>query len=137
MQGAVVLAVAAAGSVGAVARWLLAEQLNARWPELPFATAAVNVLGCLGFGVVAALAAGRWPPAVAAGRWPPAFAAGVLAGFFGAFTTFSTFAHDCHELLARGRWGWFALDVLGQNALGLLAMALGLRLGALLRGEAG
>jgi CrcB protein len=128
MQGSVVLAVAAAGSVGAVARWWLAEQLNARWPELPFATAVVNVLGCLGYGFVAALAAGRWPPAVVAGA---------LAGFFGAFTTFSTFAHDCHDLLARGRLGWFALDVVGQNALGLLAMALGLRLGALLRGEAG
>ncbi len=128
MQGSVVLAVAAAGSVGAVARWWLAEQLNARWPELPFATAVINVLGCLGYGLVAALAAGRWPPAVVAGA---------LAGFFGAFTTFSTFAHDCHDLLARGRLGWFALDVVGQNALGLLAMALGLRLGALLRGEAG
>ena len=54
----------------------------------------------------------------------------VLAGFFGAFTTFSSFAFDCHELLAARRFGLFAANVLGQNLLGIFGIAAGILLGA-------
>jgi CrcB protein len=118
------IAVAAAGALGAVARCALAAAVHARWPAAPLATAVVNVVGCLGFGVCWAIAHERWP------AWATT---AVLAGFFGAFTTFSTFAFDCHGLLAARRFGWFALDVAAQNGLGVLAMAGGLWLGNALR----
>jgi fluoride exporter len=124
MQWSFLAVVALAGGVGAVARYLLAFWLKAAWPELPLATAIVNVAGCLGFGVC-------W--GLAAQRWSAAWSAAVLVGFFGAFTTFSSFAFECHELLAARRFVWFAVDLLGQNALGLTAMAAGIGLGGMLR----
>lgn len=124
MQPSLLLAVAGAGGLGAVARHLLATCIKAWWPDLPLAVAVVNVAGCLGFGVCWALAAGRWSPAVHAA---------VFAGFFGGFTTFSSFAHECHELLVAGRTGMFLLDAIGQNLLGIAAMAAGIALGAALR----
>ena len=128
MATAVLLAVAAAGGVGAVSRHLLVERARSAWPDLPLAIGAVNVLGCLGFGVVAALAAGRWPPLVTAA---------ILSGFFGAFTTFSSFAHQGVELLHGGRWLAFGLDVVGQNVLGLAGLAGGLWVGGVVRDAVG
>lgn len=128
MATAVLLAVAAAGGVGAVSRHLLVERVRAAWPDVPLAIGAVNVLGCLGFGLVAALASGRWPPVVTAA---------LLSGFFGAFTTFSSFAHQGVELLHGGRWLAFGLDVVGQNVFGLAGLAAGLWLGDVLRGAGG
>ena len=127
MQGSfvVVAVVALAGAVGAVARYALAAWIKGCWPELPMATAIVNVVGCFGFGLC-------W--ALGTQRWSAAWSAAVLVGFFGAFTTFSSFAFECHELLVARRFGWLALDLIGQNLLGLAAVAGGILLGGLVRG---
>ncbi|MFY9342901.1 MAG: CrcB family protein [Planctomycetota bacterium] len=113
-------AVAIAGAAGAVLRHAANLLLQSAWPGLPLAIALVNVVGCLGFGVCWSLAQGRWSPVVATA---------VLAGFFGAFTTFSSFAFDCHELFAERRLWLWAANVLGQNVLGLSAMAAGIAAG--------
>lgn len=49
----------------------------------------------------------------------------LATGFFGAYTTFSTYAVDSVELLRDGQWGDFALNVIGQNVLSLLAALFG------------
>jgi fluoride ion exporter CrcB/FEX len=54
MATAVLLAVAAAGGLGAVSRHVLVEQVRLAAPDAPLAIGVVNVLGCLG------LAAGLW-----------------------------------------------------------------------------
>lgn len=120
MPPPVLVAIAAAGSLGALLRVFLVQMLSTRWPGQPWATAAVNLLGCFGFGLCWAMAQGRWSPAVTAG---------VLVGFFGAFTTFSSFAFDCHQLLVERRYLTMAANVLLQNGVGLLAMVVGLLLG--------
>ena len=71
------------GLAAAVQRWH-----GGPWP---LGTFAVNALGCLLFGLIAGAAA-------ASGRWSPAVTAALLGGFCGAFTTFSTFAHDAHRV---------------------------------------
>jgi CrcB protein len=124
MQLSLVLATAFAGGAGTLARYAIAAGLRSAWPELPLATAVVNVLGCFGFGFCWALAQGRWSPLCSAA---------VFVGFFGGFTTFSSFAFDCHELWVARRFALFAVDVVGQNVLGLAAVAAGLWLGELLR----
>jgi CrcB protein len=126
MNASLLFATAAAGAAGTVARLAIGTWVRAAWPDLPLATAIVNVLGCLGFGVCWALAQGRWSPLVGAA---------VFVGFFGGFTTFSSFAFDCHELWVARRFALFALDVVGQNVLGLAAIAVGLWLGGLFRGD--
>lgn len=120
MTPSVLVAIAAAGSCGALLRVLLVQALLVRWPGQPWATAAVNLLGCFCFGLCWALAQARWSPAVTAG---------VLAGFLGAFTTFSSFAFDCQQLLVERRYLTMAANVLVQNGVGLLAMVVGILLG--------
>jgi len=125
MRASFVLAVALAGGVGCAVRYLVAWFFTTQWPQLPLATAVVNVFGCLGFGFFWACAHGRWSPGVSTA---------VFAGFFGGFTTFSSFAFECHELLQeRGPW-WFLGNLVGQNVLGLLAVMVGLGLGGAVRG---
>ncbi|MGC6486995.1 MAG: fluoride efflux transporter FluC, partial [Planctomycetota bacterium] len=86
--------VAVAGAAGALSRYAATLGLRALLGEGPWPVAAVNVLGCFGFGLCAGLLQGRVAPAVYVG---------VLAGFFGAFTTFSAFAFDGAQLLEQRR----------------------------------
>ena len=120
MQASLLIAVAAAGSLGAVCRHLLATVVHACWPELPLATFAVNVIGCFGFGLCLSLGSSRWSPTVQGA---------VLVGFFGAFTTFSSLAFDCHELWQARRIALLLSNVLGQNLLGFAALWGGIALG--------
>ena len=87
-----ILLLAAGGALGALARVGLAAAVQ-RWHggAWPLGTFAVNALGCLLFGLMAGAAA-------ASGRWSPAVTTALLGGFCGAFTTFSTFAHDTHRM---------------------------------------
>lgn len=103
---------------------MLVTTIHGAWPGLPLATAVVNLVGCAGFGLCWGLAQERWSPVVATS---------VLAGFFGAFTTFSSFAFDCHELLVTRRFAWLAANVLGQNLLGLAALAAGIAAARMVR----
>ena len=127
MNGPVVLWIAAAGALGSVARWLFALAVTQCFGEgYPAGTFAVNVVGCLLFGVCMGIAGDGWSQPLRAA---------VFTGFFGGFTTFSSFAFECSELLAAGRTGAFALHLLGQNALGIGGMWLGLILGRVILGR--
>lgn len=126
MQASLLLAIAAAGSVGSVCRYLLGQLVLLWCGEFPLHTFVVNALGCLLFGGVYAVGSGRWPSHVTAA---------ILVGFFGAFTTFSSFAFDCVALAQERRWLWFGLDLVGQNVVGLLAMWGGMALGQRLVGS--
>jgi CrcB protein len=125
MQASTLVAIAVAGALGSICRHLLGELVIAWCGAFPLHTLVVNVTGCLLFGVAWGYGSGRWPALVSVT---------VLVGFFGAFTTFSSFAHDCVVLGQARRFAAMALDVLAQNAVGLLAMwggmVLGTRFGA-------
>ncbi len=113
-----------AGSLGTLARAGLGSILQrACGPRFPWGTASVNLLGCFLFGLIWMLGSER-------GRISPEFRYLLLVGFMGAFTTFSSFVGDSADLAAQGR-PWAALvNVVGQNALGLLCFLLGARLGS-------
>ena len=115
----VVVAVAGAGALGAVSRYALSAWLREALGPGPVPVAVVNVVGCFGFGVCAALLEERVSQAVYVG---------VLAGFFGAFTTFSAFAFDGVQLLEDRRLLAFAGNLLLQNALGAAGLWMGLSL---------
>jgi CrcB protein len=83
------------GVLGALGRYGLSEAFPAGTGRFPWATFAINVIGCLLIGVLMVLVAEVW-----AGRRliRPFLGVGVLGGF----TTFSTYVVDIQRLVAVG-----------------------------------
>lgn len=80
--------IAGAGAVGTLARyWVSGLTYQVMGSRFAYGTLAVNVIGCLLFGIVWALAEERMAIPVLARTV-------ILVGFMGAFTTFSTFAFE-------------------------------------------
>jgi fluoride exporter len=123
-----VLAVAAGGALGAVARWAVNRLFMERgWLGLPVATLGVNVVGCLLAGLLLVWIDGR-------GQLAPFWRQLLLTGFLGAFTTFSALGMELWQLLRAGR----VLALLASTAhlvLGVLAVATGYWLGKLLMAQ--
>ncbi|MFB8084913.1 fluoride efflux transporter CrcB [Streptomyces sp. NPDC055992] len=112
-QTAVVAVVALGGAVGASARY----GAGLLWPTaaggFPWTTLVVNVIGCAVIGVFMVVISEAW----AAHRLVrPFFGTGVLGGF----TTFSTYAVDIEQLVAKDRAGT-GLVYLGVTLLAALA----------------
>jgi CrcB protein len=114
--------VAVAGAVGAVLRWRVGQAVGVR--SFPWATLAVNVVGCF---ALAAVLAGP-----AATRWSPTTTTAVAVGLLGAFTTFSTFGYEIFTMLRTDRWSaagaYVALSLAGAIAATALGWALGRQL---------
>lgn len=122
------LLLAAAGGLGTLARFgtgALAERL---WGNaFPWGTLAVNMLGCLLFGVTVSLFERT-------GEFGADVRVLLLTGFMGAFTTYSTFAYQTAELMRESQWLPAAANLIAQNAGGILLVFAGLWLGRLGQG---
>jgi CrcB protein len=117
-----VFLLAVAGGLGTLARYGVSRAVSERFGEgFPWGTLSVNTLGCLLFGCVWALGEGR--------LLSPDQRMVVLVGFMGAFTTFSTYGFEALRLLPVPSAA--IAYMMSQNALGLLAVWAGTRLGAL------
>ena len=118
------IAIALGGGVGAAARHLVNHAVTlAGGRPTPYATAVVNVSGCLVIGVLAGLAAhGRL-------SLSPTARAFVFVGILGGYTTFSTLALDTLTLASSGDRWLAAGNVLVQVALGLGGAWLGFAIG--------
>lgn len=108
------LAISAGAALGAIARWGLANGLNALLPQLPPGTLAANLIG--GYLIGVALAFFSQHPAL-----PPAWRLFVVTGFLGGLTTFSTFSAEVVHNLQAGRYGW-ALATAAVHLLGSVVM---------------
>ena len=107
------------GALGAAGRFLLSGWIGAHCGNFPYGTLAVNVLGSLVIGFLAAGLADR----VLAGA---AVRLLVMAGFLGAFTTFSAFSYESLQLWHTGRWPALIANI-GLSVGGcLLATAAGM-----------
>ena len=118
-----IVLLAVAGTAGTLARyWLSGAVQRLCGADFPWGTLAVNVLGCLLFGVVWTLAE-DWQVISDQSRLV------ILTGFMGAFTTFSTFAFDTAGMLSHADW-WRALgNIALQNVTGIGAVFLGFAIG--------
>jgi CrcB protein len=105
------------GGAGALARVGVAAWFPVR--ELPWATLAVNVLGCLAIGVLFAFFEERSTLSL---EWRIA----TVGGFLGGFTTFSAFGLETFTLIQGGQWPIALLYALGSVVLGLSAVAVGI-----------
>jgi CrcB protein len=118
-----VLMLAVAGMCGTLARyWLSGAVYGIMGREFPWGTAAVNLLGCLLFGLV-------WVMADERHLLGPEMRLVILVGFMGAFTTFSSLIFETSELMRGAQWTYAALNLVGQNILGFVAFAIGATIG--------
>ena len=119
------LMIALGGAAGALARFSLGGWvLGLAGGAFPWGTFVVNLSGCLLLGTTL-----RFLEAVTAS---PEMRALLTVGFFGAFTTFSTFAYETVLLVQRGEWERAAAYLLGSVLLGVLGLWAGLGLGSAL-----
>jgi fluoride exporter len=114
------IAVAAGGALGSIARHgvnMLFAHLFVR--PVPYATAAVNLIGSATIGVLAGL--------VATERlaMTPTVRTFVFVGLLGGFTTFSSVMLDALTLSHAGQRALSVSNVIGQTALGLIAVYAG------------
>ncbi len=94
-----------AGGAGAVARYLVSLAVTK-----PYGTLIVNLTGAFALGALS-----------------ESFVLGT--GFVGAYTTFSTWMLETHDLAREGRRGAALANVLGSLVLGLAAARLGIAVG--------
>ncbi len=96
MKWTFILAVAAGGSLGSVARYLVAIGFGKLLgPKFPWGTLVINVTGSLLIGLFAGLFAVRW-------SLPQAVRIFLIVGICGGYTTFSTFSLNSFYLIQRG-----------------------------------
>lgn len=115
-----ILLVGAGGFVGSVLRYLLGGVVQSGGGAFtfPVGTLAVNVLGCLGVGVLAQLVEVR-------GAFTPDVRALLIVGFLGGFTTFSAFANETLSGIREGAYATAIANVLANLTLCLIAVWLG------------
>lgn len=113
------LALAIGGGAGAALRYAVGRLIGAHWgAAFPLATLLINLLGAFILGAVMAAALERSALSATA-----RLALG--PGFCGGFTTFSSWMVDSYGLLAAGKLGAVAANLLVSAVGGLLAVALG------------
>jgi len=119
MTAWMLVAVAASGGLGAVARYLVGRAIPRRSPKgFPWSTFAINVSGSFLLGAATGLAIVHVLP----DEWRVI----IGTGFLGGYTTFSTASTETVELARHGRLGLAAAYGIGMLATALAAAGVGL-----------
>ena len=117
-----IVAVAVRGSIGSVARYLVAIGSNKIFGmNFPWGILIINVTGSFLIGALVGLFATRWD-------LPQAVRIFLTVGICGGYTTFSTFSLDSYYLLERGELGAALLYMIGSVLLSIGALGGGLYL---------
>jgi CrcB protein len=118
----ILLAVAAGGALGSVARYLAGIGATKLFGlAFPWGTLLINVSGSFLIGAFVELFALKWD-------LPQEARVFLTVGICGGFTTFSTFSLEAWLLMERGEWGYAAAYVAGSVVLSIAALILGLQL---------
>jgi len=126
MEWQALLWVGTGGFFGAIARYSLSLYLSERFPlilgkPIPAGTAFVNITGSF------LLASFLYYASKRAG-FPDSAKLLIGTGFFGAYTTFSTYANESINLINDGQWMTGLSYIIGTNLLCLFGVIAGLML---------
>ena len=109
-----ILAVGAGSFIGGAARYLVSLRMKGIGKGFPWATLAVNLVGCLMIGLLWGLLSRNAAENTSWGLF-------LTVGLCGGFTTFSTFSKEALAMLQSGQiWGfasYIAISVLAGIAL--------------------
>lgn len=120
MNAKLLMAVAAGGALGAVARYLVMSAVG-QWigHGFPWGTLIVNTVGSFVLGALIEIMALQWSP----GETARVF---LVVGVLGAFTTFSAFSLDIQTLVMRGQMTLAGFYTIGSVAAGVAGLLFGM-----------
>ena len=107
------------GGLGAVSRFLVTTALAGKLGNFPLGTLTANFFGSLLMGLVVGILAGRYD----------SVRLFVAVGFLGGFTTFSSFSAETLALIQNGQIFAASANVIVSVVAGLIACAVGLKIG--------
>jgi len=114
--------IAVFGAVGTLARYGIQALLQVRSVgTFPYGTLLVNLSGCFLLGLIGQLTLNRL---VISPDWRTA----ITVGFFGGYTTFSSFGWETAKMLEDGKWLPATTYVAASVVVGLLLSIAGIRL---------
>ena len=115
-----ILLIAIFGAIGTLARYGLQGIIQYRTgPAFPTGTLAVNLSGCLLLGFLGQLTLNRMVVS-------PEMRVAMTIGFFGGYTTFSSFGWETIKMFEDGEWVWGGVYVLASVVIGLIFTWLGI-----------
>jgi len=110
------------GALGTLARYGLQGLVQLKMAStFPYGTMLVNLSGCFLLGLIGQLTLNRMV-------MPPEWRVAIAVGFFGGYTTFSSFGWETAKMFEAGEWLRASSYVLSSVILGLLLSAAGIRL---------
>jgi|SRR5579885_1806975 CrcB protein len=114
--------IGAFGAVGTLARYGLQGLVQFKMAStFPYGTLLINLTGCFFLGLVGQLLLNRVIV-------PPEWRMAIAVGFFGGYTTFSSFGWETAKMLESGEWLRAVTYVAASVIVGLLLSVAGIRL---------
>jgi CrcB protein len=117
------LAIAVAGSAGAVLRYVLATQIGRLNLRFPLGTFVINITGSMFLGWFLTY--------VTKHNVSDVVRLAIGVGFVGAYTTFSTFMYESNRLADDGAGFLAIMNLLASLTVGIIAVRLGMSLARL------
>jgi fluoride exporter len=117
-----ILLIAIFGAIGTLARYGLQGLVQVRTAgTFPYGTLLINLSGCFLLGLIGQFTLNRTVIS-------PDWRIGIAVGFFGGYTTFSSFGWETAKMLEDGEWLPATLYVAASVVAGLLLSVVGIRL---------
>ena len=110
------------GAIGTLARYGLQGLVQIKiGSTFPYGTLLINLTGCFFLGLIGQITLNRM-------LVPPEWRVAIAVGFFGGYTTFSSFGWETAKMLEAGEWLRASTYVAASVVLGLILAAAGIRL---------
>ena len=110
------------GAVGTLARYGLQGVVQIKaGSTFPYGTLLINLTGCFFLGLIGQATLNRIIV-------PPEWRVAIAVGFFGGYTTFSSFGWETAKMLEAGEWLWAGTYVAASVIFGLLLSVAGIHL---------
>jgi len=114
--------IAVFGAMGTLARYGLQGLVQVKMGStFPYGTLAINLTGCFFLGLIGQFTLNRMVIS-------PELRMAIAVGFFGGYTTFSSFGWETAKMLEAGEWIWATTYVATSVVLGLFLSVAGIRL---------